>query len=219
LEESVNDHIGVAHSLAKYISIIKKANTVIDGVVTSATSPSTTSFSSNINYPTGAFKHAVLLFTNAAVINEQNSPLLTYVNPNGVITVEEPFTTAPTVGDEFIIIPTNHVHSIAAIQNGLATSTALAAVATNVTALVTRIPATLFAGITSLANWLGSIAGKTADSTTRSQINATAAGANFNETTDSLEAIRDRGDAAWTSGGGAGGVTNLTIEDRSITLE
>ena len=99
-----------------------------------------------------------------------------------------------------------------------ATQTSVDAVATNVTALVTRIQASLFAGITSLANWLGAIAGKTADSTTRSQINATAAGANFNETTDSLEAIRDRGDAAWTSGGGAGGVTNLTVEDRSITV-
>jgi hypothetical protein len=99
-----------------------------------------------------------------------------------------------------------------------ATQSSVDAVATNVTALVTRIQASLFAGITSLANWLGAIAGKTADSTTRSQINATAAGASFNETTDSLEAIRDRGDAAWTSGGGAGGVTNLTVEDRSITV-
>ena len=221
LEESVDAHDNVAHSLAKYISIIKKANTVIDGVVTSATTPSTTSFSSNVNYPTGAFKHAVLLFTNAAAINEQNSPLLTYFNTNGVITVEEPFTTAPTVGDEFIIIPTNHVHSIAAIQNGLATSTALAAVATNVTALVTRIPATLFAGITSLANWLGAIAGKTADSTTRSQINATAAGANFNETTDSLEAIRDRGDAAWITGatgqGSGARIVTITVRDSSAS--
>jgi cell division protein ZapA (FtsZ GTPase activity inhibitor) len=221
LEESVDAHDNVPHSLAKYISIIKKANTVIDGVVTSATTPSTTSFSSNINYPTGAFKHAVLLFTNAAAINEQNSPLLTYVNPNGVITVEEPFTTAPTVGDEFIIIPTNHVHSIAAIQNGLATSTALAAVATNVTDLVARIPATLFAGITSLANWLGAIAGKTADSTTRAQINATAAGANFNETTDSLEAIRDRGDAAWITGatgqGSGARIVTITVRDSSAS--
>ena len=221
LEESVDAHVGVPQSLAKYISIIKRANTVIDGVVTSATSPSTTSFSSNINYPTGAFKHAVLLFTNAAAINEQNSPLLTYVNLNGVITVEEPFTTAPTVGDEFIIIPTNHVHSIAAIQNGLATSTALAAVAANVTDLVARIPATLFAGITSLANWLGAIAGKTADSTTRSQINATAAGANYNETTDSLEAIRDRGDAAWITGatgqGSGARIVTITVRDSSAS--
>jgi hypothetical protein len=208
-----------AGTFGKLMDILRKANTVVEGTVTNAVTPTTTSFSSNVNYPTGAFKHAVLMFEDSSAINEQNSPILTYVNTNGVFTVEEPFTVAPTVGDKFIIVPTNHVHSIAAIQNGLATSTALAAVATNVTALVTRIPATLFAGITSLANWLGAIAGKTADSTTRSQINATAAGASFNETTDSLEAIRDRGDAAWVSGGGAGGVTNLTIEDRSITLE
>jgi hypothetical protein len=110
---------------------------------------------------------------------------------------------------------------VAAIQSGLATSTALAAVATNVTALVTRIPATLFAGITSLANWLGAIAGKTADSTTRTQINATTAGANFNETTDSLEAIRDRGDAAWITGatgqGSGARIVTITVRDSSAS--
>jgi hypothetical protein len=106
--------------------------------------------------------------------------------------------------------------AVTEIQNGLATSAALAAVATNVTALVTRIPATLFAGITSLAKWLGVLAGKTADATTRGEINLTPAGASYNETTDSLEAIRDVGGVG---GGGAGGVTNITVEDRSITLE
>jgi hypothetical protein len=220
LEESVDAHDNVAHSLAKYISIIKKANTVVEGTVTSAVTPTSTTFSSNVNYPTGAFKHAVLVFLTSAVINEQNSPITGYVNTNGVFTVEEPFTVAPTVGDQFIVIPTVHVHSVAAIQSGLATSTALAAVATNVTALVTRIPATLFAGITSLANWLGAIAGKTADSTTRTQINATTAGANFNETTDSLEAIRDRGDAAWITGGNQGTgarVVTITVRDSSAS--
>jgi len=221
LEESVDDHDNVAHSLAKYISIIKKANTVIEGTVTSAVTPTSTTFSSNVNYPTGAFKHAVLVFLTSAAINEQNSPITGYVNTNGVFTVEEPFTVAPTVGDQFIVIPTVHVHSVAAIQSGLATSTALAAVATNVTALVTRIPATLFAGITSLANWLGAIAGKTPDSTTRSQINATTAGANFNETTDSLEAIRDRGDAAWITGatgqGSGARIVTITVRDSSAS--
>jgi hypothetical protein len=105
---------------------------------------------------------------------------------------------------------------VSEIQSGLATSTALAAVATNVTALVNRIPETLFAGITSLAKWLGVLAGKTADATTRGEINLTPAGASYNETTDSLEAIRDVGGVG---GGGAGGVTNITVEDRSITLE
>lgn len=71
---------------------------------------------------------------------------------------------------------------------------------TNVSTLLTRITSSLFTGITSLRSWLGALAGKTADTTTRAEINATTAGATYNETTDSLEALRDRGDAAWTSG-------------------
>jgi hypothetical protein len=59
---------------------------------------------------------------------------------------------------------------------------------------------------TKLWKWLGALAGKTADTTTRGEINATTAGAGYDETTDSQEAIRDRGDAAWTdSGGGSNG--------------
>lgn len=47
------------------------------------------------------------------------------------------------------------------------------------------------AGITLLKNWLALIMGKAADTTTRAEVNATTAGATFNETTDSLEAARD----------------------------
>jgi len=69
-----------------------------------------------------------------------------------------------------------------------------------------------FNGITSLADWLGALAGKTADAATRAEINATTAGAGYNETTDSLEAIRDRGDAAWrTAGSGTGGDYTQTV--------
>jgi hypothetical protein len=115
-----------AGSFGKLMDILRKANTVVEGTVTSAVTPTATSFSSNVNYPTGAFKHAVLVFEDSSAINEQNSPILTYVNTNGVFTVEEAFTVAPTVGDKFIIVPTNHVHSIAAIVAGVlgqATST------------------------------------------------------------------------------------------------
>lgn len=62
-----------------------------------------------------------------------------------------------------------------------------------------------FTGITLLARWLGALMGKTADATTLTEIQATTAGAGYLNTTDSLEAIRDRGDAAWTTGGGGGG--------------
>jgi hypothetical protein len=71
-----------------------------------------------------------------------------------------------------------------------------------VTTLLSRIPSALFSGITSLAQWLGLIAGKqVGDATARTEIRATGAGSGtFDETTESLEAIRDRGDAAWVTG-------------------
>jgi hypothetical protein len=85
---------------------------------------------------------------------------------------------------------------------------------TDVSALLTRIPATLFSGITSLAKWFGLLAGKTADAGALAELQATTAGASFSNTTDSLEAIRDRGDAAWVGGLGSGDYQlTLTISD------
>jgi hypothetical protein len=49
---------------------------------------------------------------------------------------------------------------------------------------------------------LGALAGKTADTVTRAEINATTAGAGYNETTDSQEALRDRGDLSWITAAG-----------------
>lgn len=100
----------------------------------------------------------------------------------------------------------------------------IAAVKADTGNLVTRITSTLFSGITSLSSWLGAIAGKTADTGTRAEINATTAGASYNETTDSQEAIRERGDAAWTTGSSSGTGTgartvNVTVNDGSTVLQ
>ena len=75
--------------------------------------------------------------------------------------------------------------------------------------VISRISSTLFAGITSLAEWLGLMAGKqTADATALAEIKATGAGSGaYSEADDSLEAIRDRGDAAWISATGTGTAT------------
>jgi hypothetical protein len=95
---------------------------------------------------------------------------------------------------------------------GASVSADIAAVKTDTGNLVTRITANLFSGITYLKNWLGTLAGKTADATTLAEVNATTAGAGYSNTTDSLEAIRDRGDAAWIgSGGGLTGANAVTI--------
>lgn len=169
----------MAHSLAKYISIIKKANTVIDGVVSTAISPTTLTFSSNVNYPTQAFNHSVLLFLTGALA-EQNSPIISYNNTNGVIVVEEPFTAAPASGDQFIIIPTTHVHSVATIVtrvwsyalSGIDTNGSAAKILTDagtgIATLVSRITSAVYNTFVDLAQMIVN------DGTANAQWSATA---------------------------------------------
>ena len=86
-----------------------------------------------------------------------------------------------------------------------ATQTSVDTIGTNVSTLLTRITSTIFSGITSLAQWLGMLAGKqVGNSTARTEMRATGAGGGtFDEVTDSQEALRDRGDAAWITGAGS----------------
>lgn len=81
-------------------------------------------------------------------------------------------------------------------------------------AVSSRAAGTLFTGITSVAEWLGLLAGKqTGDATARTEIRATGAGSGtFDETEDSLEALRDRGDAAWATGGGGALTQVLNVQ-------
>lgn len=72
----------------------------------------------------------------------------------------------------------------------------IAAVKADTNTLLTRITENLFSGITYLSKWLGALAGKTADTGTKAEINATTAGAGYDNTTDSQEAIRDNLPAA-----------------------
>lgn len=97
---------------------------------------------------------------------------------------------------------------------GASVSADIATVDGNVDTLLTRITSTLFSGITSLAEWLGLLAGKqTGDATARTEIRATGAGSGtFDETTDALEALRDRGDSAWVTGGGGGITQSLNVQ-------
>jgi hypothetical protein len=78
----------------------------------------------------------------------------------------------------------------------------------DVDTLLGRITSTLFSGITSLAEWLGLMAGKqVANATALTEIKATGAGSGtYSETTDSLEAMRDHvGDGTnLTEAGGTG---------------
>jgi hypothetical protein len=94
-----------------------------------------------------------------------------------------------------------------AIKNTLAHGTDITgtpADSAGVTTLLSRVTSTIFTGITSLKEWLGMLAGKQVGNTTaRTEIRSSGAGSGtFDETTDSQEAVRDRGDAAWITGSG-----------------
>ncbi len=79
-----------------------------------------------------------------------------------------------------------------------------------------------FVGITLLNEWLGAIAGKqNADATALAEIKASGAGSGtYDPNTDSVEALRDRGDAAWVTGPTAAVIANAVhdepIEDHDV---
>lgn len=83
--------------------------------------------------------------------------------------------------------------------------------------------ATVLSGITSLAEWLGLLAGKqTGNATARTEIRATGAGSgSFDETTDSLEAIRDTEPLGTAMRGtdGANTTTPLTAEEVNAEVD
>ena len=67
-------------------------------------------------------------------------------------------------------------------------------------------------GVTSVGNWLRAMFRKsTPDTTALAEINISAG--TFDATTDSLEAIRDRGDAAWAGSGTSSGLTAQQVRD------
>jgi hypothetical protein len=121
-----------AGSFGKLMDLLRKANMVVEGTVLASPAPTTTTFNvSGLNYPTGAFEHAVLFFADDSTLAEQNSPILTFVNNgNGTQTIvlEEARTAAPVSGDTILIDATSHVHAITDIQAGLATTTQLTTV-------------------------------------------------------------------------------------------
>jgi hypothetical protein len=103
---------------------------------------------------------------------------------------------------------------------GASVSADIAGVQTGVTTLLGRVTSTLFSGITSLAEWLGLLAGKqVGDATARTEVRATGAGSGtYDETTDSQEAISDNaGGSAPTAAAIADAVWEEAIADHSGT--
>jgi hypothetical protein len=114
---------GTAGTIERAFWQILKTQAVTDGTAVADASNTTTTFHTNLTAVDGVYDHMIILFTSNGLEGEAR-PIDTYVQTNGVITLQEPLTTAPAGDEEFIILP-QHAHPISEIQNGLATSTAL----------------------------------------------------------------------------------------------
>jgi len=106
---------------------------------------------------------------------------------------------------------------------GASVSADIATIDTNVDTLVSRITSTLFSGITSLAEWLGAMAGKQAsDATAQTEMRATGAGLGaYDATTDSQEALRDHvgdGTNLTEAGGNGDHLTAINLPDQTMNI-
>lgn len=169
---------------------IQNSTVATTGYVNDAAA-STTVFKTSLLDATGFWDDATITFTSGT-LDGQTKPIASYSATNGTITLDEPLTSAPAQYDTFQI-NVSHVHP---------TSQIAAAVWEYATRTLSGTLGSFDAIWTKIKAWLGAIAGKTADTVTRAEINATTAGVGYNETTDSQEALRDRGDTAWLTASG-----------------
>ena len=136
IADAVWDESYAAHTSAgtfgKLMDIIRKANLSTDGTV--AGTPTASAFDTNLTQANDTFNDQLILFVSGSLTGV-SAPILDYAQTNGRITLEESLPSTPTASDEFVIL-TDHVHPITEIQNGLATSAALATVDANVDSIL-----------------------------------------------------------------------------------
>jgi hypothetical protein len=111
----------------------RKSNPAITGEVTSAVTPTTTTFSTDITgYDDGAFENAVLIFINGSTNADFRGVVSGYLQSNGVVTITPALPQAPVAGDEFTIAIPSFVYTLAQVQSGLATSSGVTAAFTEI---------------------------------------------------------------------------------------
>jgi len=109
------DHT-TAGTFGKLMDQLRKANQAIDGSIDGAST--TTSLDTDVTgYTDEAFDGELVLFVSGTLEGESR-PVLTYNGTTGVMAFEEPWTSAPSVADEFVILPA-HIHPISEIANGI----------------------------------------------------------------------------------------------------
>jgi len=115
---------GTAGTIERAFWQMLKTQAVTDGTAVADAGNTVTQFQTNLTAPDGQYDHMILVFVSNGLEGEAR-PIDTYVQANGVITLQEPLTETPTGDEEFVILP-QHAHPISEIQAGLATPDDLA---------------------------------------------------------------------------------------------
>ena len=178
LDESLAAH-NTGGTLGKAIRQIKEGVVSAESTVNDA-SATTTSFVTALTSAVDDFYNDKILVFIGGALTGQARIISDYNGTTKAITFDEATTSAPANGDGFIILGI-HSHTLTQIKQDVRTE--MDSNSTQLAAIVADTGTTLPATLSAIQ------------------------GASFDTSTDSLEAIRDRGDAAWTGSGGGGDAT------------
>ena len=178
LDESLAAH-NTGGTLGKAIRQIKEGVVSAESTVNDA-SATTTSFVTALTSAVDDFYNDKILVFIGGALTGQARIISDYNGTTKAITFDEATTSAPANGDGFIILGI-HSHTLTQIKQEVRTE--MDSNSTQLAAIVADTGTTLPATLSAIQ------------------------GASFDTSTDSLEAIRDRGDAAWTGSGGGGDAT------------
>ena len=145
-EADLRDYEDTNHSLAWTLKKLRQANPTIEFEVTDDITPEVGRFSVNLTgYTNDSFSHTVLYMDAESNLPYDDSPIISYTQEDeyGIIEIEEPFSEPPEVGSVGFINPAIHVHSIEAIQSGLAKEDTLTTGITNILDGIAEIPTSL----------------------------------------------------------------------------
>ena len=179
-------------SLARFVRDIQMADVLFEGQIVTATTQTATL---DAGATSVCFGQAITIGEEGDV-DRQTRFIVGFDPATKVITLDMPWCVIPPNGRDY---------SVKVLRNALAGDldksragsygAGIADTNADIQTLSSK-----FAGITLIRNWLAVIMGKTSDAPTLAEVNVTTAANNYNNVTDSQEAIRDRGDAAWTGG-------------------
>lgn len=122
-EADTRDYDDIPGSIGWEFKKLRQTNPLIEFEVTDDITPTDTEFAVNITetHDDGSFEDSVLYFADGPLAYDNNAILsLQKLTGYSVITLQRPLRIAPTVGSKGIIDPLSHVHSVEAIQEGLA---------------------------------------------------------------------------------------------------